>query len=72
MQNLSLCYWNGSLVCVYALCYRISDLLNTFIIAMYSVMNYLLLIPNLDVFYAQLNEIQKIECHCALEVSFSI
>ena len=32
-------------------------LVNTFIIAMYGVMNYLLLMPNLVAFYAKLDEI---------------
>ena len=45
-QNQSLCYWNGLLFCVYALCYGMS-LINTFIIAMYGVMNYYTLhMPN--------------------------
>ena len=45
-------------------------LVNTFIIFMYGVMNYLLL--SLVAFYAKLNEISKIEFHLALEVSFSV
>ena len=46
-------------------------LVNTFIIAMYAVQNYLLLIPNLVEFCAELIE-YKNEFHFALEVSFSI
>ena len=48
-------------------------LVNTFIIAMYGVMNYSLFMPILVGFYAKLNEIyKKNEFHFALEVSFSI
>ena len=47
-------------------------LVNTSIIAMYDIMNYSLLIPNLVAFNAKLNEIQKTEFHFALVVSFSI
>ena len=41
------------------LCFVLYDirLVNTFIIAMYGIMNFLLLMPNLVVFYAKLNEI---------------
>ena len=58
--SLSLCYWNGPPVCVNALCLR-NDIrvVNTFITAMYGVMNYSLLMPVLVAFYAKLNEIQK-------------
>ena len=47
-------------------------LVNTFIIAMYGVMNYLLHMPHLVAFYAKLNEIYKTKFHFALEVFFSI
>ena len=47
-------------------------LVNTFLIVMYGVMNYLLLRTNLVAFYAKLNKISKIEFHFVLEVSFSI
>ena len=47
-------------------------LVNTFIIAMYSIVNYSLLRQILIAFYAKLNEISEIEFHFALEVSFSI
>ena len=36
------------------------------------VMNYSLLMPNLIAFYAELNEVLKIEFYFVLEVSFSI
>ena len=49
------------------------EIVNTVIIAMYGVINYLLLMPKLVAFYAKLNEIQnKNEFRFALEVSFSI
>ena len=40
-------------------CFMLYDmrLVNTFIIAMYGVINYALLMPNVIVFYAKLNEI---------------
>ena len=47
-------------------------IVNTFIIAIYGVMYYSLIMPNLVAFYLKMNEIQKIEIHFALEVSFSI
>ena len=47
-------------------------LVNTFIIALYGVMNYSLLMPNLLVFYAKLKEKEKNEFDFALEVAFSI
>ena len=47
-------------------------LVNTFIVAIYGVINTLLLMPNLLAIYAQLDEIQKLEFLFALEVSFSI
>ena len=48
-------------------------LVNTFIIAMYVVMNYSLLIPSALEFYEKLNDIyKKNEFHFALEVSVSI
>ena len=45
---------------------------NTLNIAVYGVMNYSLLMPNLVAFYAKLNEIQNIEFRFASELSFSI
>ena len=45
---------------------------NTFIIVMYGVMNYLLLRPNLAAFYETLNEHSKTEIPFALEASFRI
>ena len=45
---------------------------NTFIIAMSSVMNYSLFMPYLVAVYAKLNEIQTLEFRFALEVSFSL
>ena len=47
-------------------------LVSTFIIAMYGVMNNLLLVPNLIACYAKLHEMRNTEFHFALEVSFSI
>ena len=46
--------------------------INTFFIAMYGVMNYSLLMPNLVAFYAKLHEIRKNEFHFASEVYFRV
>ena len=47
-------------------------LAKTFIIAMHGIKNYSLLMPNLVVSCAKLNEVFKLEFHFVMEVSFSI
>ena len=47
-------------------------LVNTFIISMYGIVNYLLIMPKLVSFYAKQQNIQKMEFHFGLKVSFSI